>query len=371
MSFVGDALALQEGAQDLVGRARIDVVGAEQDAALGAAAFLAHQVLDRGDRLLVRRGAGVEHVLRRALRLRTAPGRTAGRSAPRTPAAPTCATPRSSSRTRRRPCPASAAGGPFRRTAASWTPGRRRPARACLPSTPPLALISSIVISATSFSDGLADRHRAGQRVQDADLDRVGGSTPIEKPGSGNRRRRRCMLQEISAFHGGPRKVAWKMANTVLQRKRTRGFVRQFGVVSRRARVSSYCIAQRVPSAARVTSARIRWNKSSRRDGGAQRTGRRSHQVGACARRRTELGDGGARAGDYAGLAAARRRLRAGRCDSMKRITVSRPCPVFRLVKTNGRSPRIFLASRSITSSEAPTMRREVDLVDDQQVRAW
>ena len=59
---VGDALGVQEGPQDLVGRARIDVVGAEQHEALGPAAVLAHQVLDRGDRLLVRRGAGVEDV---------------------------------------------------------------------------------------------------------------------------------------------------------------------------------------------------------------------------------------------------------------------------------------------------------------------
>jgi hypothetical protein len=36
----------------------------EQDPALGGAAFLGHQVLDRRDRLLVGRGAGVEHVLR-------------------------------------------------------------------------------------------------------------------------------------------------------------------------------------------------------------------------------------------------------------------------------------------------------------------
>ena len=62
--LVGDALRLEEGAQDLVGRARIDVVGAEQHPALGAAAVLAHQVLDRRDRLLVGRGAGVEDVLR-------------------------------------------------------------------------------------------------------------------------------------------------------------------------------------------------------------------------------------------------------------------------------------------------------------------
>jgi hypothetical protein len=66
---VGDALAVQERAQDLVGRARIDVVGAEEDEALGRAAVLAHQVLDRGDRLLVRGGTRVEDVLRELLAL--------------------------------------------------------------------------------------------------------------------------------------------------------------------------------------------------------------------------------------------------------------------------------------------------------------
>ena len=40
---------------------------------------------------------------------------------------------------------------------------------------------------------------------------------------------------------------------------------------------------------------------------------------------------------------------------TMKRAISSTPCPVRRLVNTNGRCPRIFLASRSITSSEAPT----------------
>ena len=60
---IGDALGLQEGAQDLVGGARIDVVGAEQHEALGFAAVLAHQVFDGRDRLLVGRGAGVEDVL--------------------------------------------------------------------------------------------------------------------------------------------------------------------------------------------------------------------------------------------------------------------------------------------------------------------
>ena len=66
---VGDALGVQEGAQDLVGGARIDVVGAEQHEALRLATVLAHQVFDRRDRLLVRRGAGVEHVARALLAL--------------------------------------------------------------------------------------------------------------------------------------------------------------------------------------------------------------------------------------------------------------------------------------------------------------
>ena len=56
----GDALGLEVGLEDLVRRARIDVVGAREHPALDA--FLVHQVVDRRDRLLVRRGAGVEDV---------------------------------------------------------------------------------------------------------------------------------------------------------------------------------------------------------------------------------------------------------------------------------------------------------------------
>ncbi|MDT4818495.1 hypothetical protein FQZ97_515890 [compost metagenome] len=67
--LVGDALAVQEAAQDLVGGARVDVVGAEQEEALGGAAVLAHQVLHRRDGLLVRRGAGVEDVRRQLFAL--------------------------------------------------------------------------------------------------------------------------------------------------------------------------------------------------------------------------------------------------------------------------------------------------------------
>jgi hypothetical protein len=55
---------MQEGAKDLVGGARIHVVRAQQEEALRRAAVLAHQVLHRRDRLLVRRGAGIEDVWR-------------------------------------------------------------------------------------------------------------------------------------------------------------------------------------------------------------------------------------------------------------------------------------------------------------------
>src|SRR6185436_6948671 len=40
---------------------------------------------------------------------------------------------------------------------------------------------------------------------------------------------------------------------------------------------------------------------------------------------------------------------------STNAATSFRPCLVFKLVNRNGRWPRIFLASRSITSSDAPT----------------
>ena len=60
---IGDALAVQEGAQDAVGGARIDVIGAKQRNAACFTTILRHQVFNGRDRLLVRRGAGVEHVL--------------------------------------------------------------------------------------------------------------------------------------------------------------------------------------------------------------------------------------------------------------------------------------------------------------------
>ena len=60
--LVGHAFGVQECAQNFVGGARVDVVGAQQHKALGTAAVFAHQVLNRRNRLLVGRSAGVEHV---------------------------------------------------------------------------------------------------------------------------------------------------------------------------------------------------------------------------------------------------------------------------------------------------------------------
>ena len=58
--FLRDALRLQIRLEDLVGGARIDVVGAGQHPALHL--FFLGEIVDRGDRLLVRRRTGVEHV---------------------------------------------------------------------------------------------------------------------------------------------------------------------------------------------------------------------------------------------------------------------------------------------------------------------
>jgi len=59
------ALGLEERSQDLVGGARINVIGTEQEPAFGGAALFAHQVLDCGNGLLIGCCAGIEHVLRK------------------------------------------------------------------------------------------------------------------------------------------------------------------------------------------------------------------------------------------------------------------------------------------------------------------
>ena len=61
---IRDALAVQEGAQNAIGGARIDIIGAEQRNAARLTTILRHQIFNRRNRLLVRRRAGVEDVLR-------------------------------------------------------------------------------------------------------------------------------------------------------------------------------------------------------------------------------------------------------------------------------------------------------------------
>ena len=63
--FLRDALGDQIGFKDVVRGARIDIVGAEQGEFLHAQSF--QEIVGGRDRLLVRGGAGVKHVLRRFL----------------------------------------------------------------------------------------------------------------------------------------------------------------------------------------------------------------------------------------------------------------------------------------------------------------
>ena len=67
--LLGHALGQQERAQDLVGRAREHVVGAEQVELLVAPALRRHHVLGGRDQLLIGRGARVEDVLAALLAL--------------------------------------------------------------------------------------------------------------------------------------------------------------------------------------------------------------------------------------------------------------------------------------------------------------
>ncbi len=62
--FILNAFSVQERAQDLIGGAWVDVIGAEQEEALRAAAIFAHQVFHCRDRLLVRRGTCIEDIRR-------------------------------------------------------------------------------------------------------------------------------------------------------------------------------------------------------------------------------------------------------------------------------------------------------------------
>src|SRR6266850_876969 len=168
----GDALHLEERPQDLVGGARIDVVGAEQEEALGPAAFLGHQILDRRDRLLVRRRARVEDVLRKLLALvlhrvveepvellEDRQHRLAGH---RGPAAEHCGH--------------LVLGQELPRLLGEEGPVRGRIDDHRLQLLPQHATLGVDLLDGHQghvLERRLADRHRSGQRVKDTDLDRV------------------------------------------------------------------------------------------------------------------------------------------------------------------------------------------------------
>ena len=203
MSLSATPLRLQERAQDLVGRARIDVVGAEQHEALGAAAFLAHQVLDGGNRLLVRRGAGVEHVLRQlfAFVLHRVEQQAVQFLEHR------------QHRLARHRGPAAEHDRDLvLRDQLARLLGEQRPVRRRVDDHG-LELLAQHAALGVDLVDRhqrdvlqhrLADRHRAGQRVQHADLDRVGGVRRRAQRESGSRERcrERQSFQKTSSLHG-------------------------------------------------------------------------------------------------------------------------------------------------------------------------
>ena len=117
-----------------------------------------------------------------APRLRTAPGRTAGRSVPRTPAAPTCATPRSSSRRPRRPCPAEMSWRAFSANSGQFEAGSTTTGSSFLPEHAALGVDLVDRHQRHVLQHRLADRHRARERMQHADLDRVGGRRLRRRP---------------------------------------------------------------------------------------------------------------------------------------------------------------------------------------------
>ena len=153
----------------LVRGAREHVVAADQEDLLLA---LLLQVVEAGDDLLVRGGAGVEDVRARSPGPRTAPGTTAAPCSPRRPAASPCGWPRSSRRRRWRPCPREISFCAFSAKVGQSEAPSSTTGSSFLPSTPPAALISSMAMSSEFLHRHLADRHRAAQRVEDADLDR-------------------------------------------------------------------------------------------------------------------------------------------------------------------------------------------------------
>ena len=167
-------LRLEERAQDLVGRARVDVVGAQQEEAGRAAAFLGHEIFDGGDRLLVGRGAGVEHVLRQLLAL----------VLHRVEEQPVQLLEDGQHRLARDRGPAAEHGRDLLLgEQLARLLGEERPVRGRIDDDR-LDLAAEHASLGVDLIDGhqrdvlqdrLGDGHRAGQRMQDADLDGVGG----------------------------------------------------------------------------------------------------------------------------------------------------------------------------------------------------
>ena len=185
--FLLDALRLQIGLKDLVGGARIDVVGAREHPALHL--LFLHQIVDRRDRLLVRRGAGVEHVALALLalvlhrieqdRVQLLEHRQHGLARHRGPAA---------EHDRHL-----VLGDQLARLLGEQRPVRGRIDHDRFELLAEHAALLVLLVDEHQhhvLQRGLADRHGAGQRMQDADLDGVlglggrhGRQKPERKPG--------------------------------------------------------------------------------------------------------------------------------------------------------------------------------------------
>src|SRR5580658_9362128 len=172
--FGGDSLGFEERLQDLVGGARIDVIGAGEDPALDVAAFLAHQIFDRRDRLLIGCRSRIEDIARTLLAL----------ILDRIEEQPVQFFEDRQHRFARDRGPAAENDGDmiladeFARLFGEERPvrGRIDHDRLDLLAEQP-ALLVEIVDQHQDrvLEGGLADRHRPGQRMQHADLDRVVG----------------------------------------------------------------------------------------------------------------------------------------------------------------------------------------------------
>ena len=170
--LVGDAFGFEEGADDLVAGARIDVVGAFEHEPLYVAALRAHEIFDGGDGLVVRHRAAVEYVVGIFLALvferveeetvKLFEHRQDRFARDRGPAA-------------EHRCDLVLADQLARLF------GEQRPVRGrvdhhrlnLLAEQPPLGVELSDLHQHHILEDRLADRHRARQRMEDADLDRI------------------------------------------------------------------------------------------------------------------------------------------------------------------------------------------------------